>query len=104
MRLTDLDPRWVGSGGEGISDAAGQPVPSRERIGVSFECPCGSDECPRVFIPFENPADGGPSTHPGHSWTRQGDTFDALDLSPSIQRVGGCQWHGYVRSGQIVGA
>ena len=44
MKLTDLNPRWVGAGGEGISDADGNPVPARAGIGLSFDCPCGCDQ------------------------------------------------------------
>lgn len=61
MRLVDLNPRWVGSGGPGISQqtdrphqacaGAGceechqsgkeyEPAPARHGIGISFDCPC----------------------------------------------------------------
>lgn len=65
MRLTDLDPHWVGAGGEGISSPTGNPcpvcpagapnpdckicfgrgleyvpAPARHGVGVSFLCPC----------------------------------------------------------------
>jgi len=64
MRLIDLDPRWVGSGGAGVSmpgpdscllcDGTGCdvchktgkqyiPAPERHGIGLSFLCPCA--EC-----------------------------------------------------------
>jgi hypothetical protein len=48
---------------------------------------------------FENPLDGlgrFDATTAGHYWTRVGETFETLRLTPSIQRVGGCQWHGYI--------
>ena len=103
MRLVDLHPRFVGAGGEGISDANGNPVPARHGIGVMFDCPCGCDEL--CFIPFSNPLDGGVSVSstPGQpTWDRVGDTFETLTLTPSIQRVGGCAWHGHVTNGGIV--
>lgn len=101
VRLSSLDPSWVGTGGEGISDKDGNPVPHRSGIGISFECPCGAEDCPRAFIPFENPLSGGPPSHE-KAWTRTGDTFDTLTLMPSIQRVGGCGWHGWIRNGEVV--
>ena len=100
MRLVDLDPRWVGSGGEGIRNADGSTVPRREGIAVSFRCPCGNGE--RVMIPFTNPLDGKPSDYPNdEAWDRMGDTFETLTLRPSLQRAdpGGCNWHGYLTDG-----
>lgn len=112
MRLTELDPRWVGAGGEGVSDHAGNPVPERHGVGVSFLCPCptctakrtgGEDDWYlRVFVSLANPLDGGPAydPRPNQQWTRDGETFETLRLAPSIQRhrvgEGGCDWHGHV--------
>ena len=99
MRLTELDPHWVGAGGEGVTHN-GAPVAERHGVGISFDCPCGCDS--RGFIGFANPLDGGPpyDPRPNALWQRTGDTFDTLTLSPSIQRhkVGdhGCEWHGYI--------
>jgi hypothetical protein len=33
MRLTDLNARWIGNDGEGVSDKDGNPVAWREAIG-----------------------------------------------------------------------
>lgn len=106
MRLIVLHPRWVGAGGEGISDKDGNPVPERHKVGVSFECPCGRCGV-RCYVPFENPIDGGPrhDTRPeSHHWHREGETFETLTLTPSILRSpdkGGCGWHGFVTNGGI---
>lgn len=103
MRLVDLDPRFLFAGGDGVSGRAGQPVPRREGVGVSFACPCGCGT--RCAIEFVNPLDGGPPTRTdNHTWKRTGETFETLTLEPSIQRVGGCAWHGHIRQGAIVGA
>lgn len=110
MKLVDLDPRWVGAGGEGISrrrpDGTLEPVPARHGIGVTFDCPCGRCGV-RGFVPFENPLDGGPPLHDEHArWQRSGETFDALTLRPSILRStdeGGCGWHGFVTNGELRG-
>lgn len=115
MKLTDLDPRWVGAGGEGIYHTAPDgtlvPAPERRGVGVSFRCPCGSHpqddeyETDRCVIFLENPLDGlgrFDATTPGHYWTREGEAFETLTLAPSIQRVGGCGWHGFIRNGEII--
>jgi hypothetical protein len=99
VRLVDLHPRWVGAGGEGITNADGSPTVARHGVGVSFDCPCGCDQ--RAFIPFEPALDGkGPHWKDGQHWDRDGDTFDALTLKPSIQHVGGCKWHGFITNGE----
>lgn len=103
MRLTDLSPEFLDAGGEGISDAHGQPVPHRVGVGVQFNCPCG---CGRpCFVHFENPLDGGPSVSgPSPAWRRTGDTFDKMTLHPSILRSaarGGCGWHGWITNGDV---
>lgn len=106
MKLIDLDPGWVGAGGEGITQN-GQPVPERHGVGIAFDCPCG--QCgSRCYVGFSNPLDGGPAHDPriGQQWERTGETFETL--TPSIQRhkVGehGCTWHGFIRAGEIVHA
>lgn len=103
MKLTDLHPRWVGAGGDGIS----QPVPERTGIGITFDCPCG--KCGTLcFVPFQNPLDGGPPLSTDRPlWTRTGDTFDTMTLTPSILRSkenGGCGWHGFVTDGEVTTA
>ena len=103
MRLTDLNPRWVCSGGEGVTDTGGNPVPLRPMIAISFDCPCGDADCIRACIGFTNPPDGkGPCKSSGeHTWEMSGDSFADLTLTPSIQRVGECGWHGHVTAGEI---
>lgn len=103
MKLIDLNPIWVGTGGEGITETkTGKPVPRRERVAIEFDCPCG---CGRpVCIPFLNPDDGGKSVYQNYGWQREGTTFETLTLTPSILRSGGCGWHGFVTKGEIVNA
>jgi hypothetical protein len=100
MRLTELNPRWVSAGGEGVTDKDGNAVSAREKIGVTFDCMCGCGE--RVYVPFANPIDGGPAHAPGRPlWNRAGETFDDLTTLPSIQRLTGCKWHGYITKGDV---
>lgn len=100
MRLTEQNPRWLSTGGEGVT-RDGKPMPHRSRIGMTFNCPCGA-EGERVAIYFENPPDGGPAVGEP-AWHREGDDFETMTLSPSLQRAdpGGCNWHGYLRAGSF---
>lgn len=106
MKLTELDPQWVGAGGEGISDKDGNPVPERHGVGVLFDCPdgCGFP----CYVSFQNPLDGGPPHDASRPlWTRTGEAFETLTLAPSILRAkekGGCGWHGFVTNGEMSGA
>lgn len=105
MRLIDLRPKFLGHGGEGVTNTAtGAPVPRREGVGLQFDCPCGCGiPC---FVHFSNPLDGGaPLVHePFPSWQRTGDTFETLTLTPSILRTPprGCGWHGYITNGEVI--
>lgn len=129
MRLADLNPRFMNSGGADIlqksdrlcatcnGENAGAceachgsgfeyvPAPLRTGVGVVFRCPCGNrDESHECYVPFMNPLDGGPSIERG--WQRVGDTFDTLTLTPSILRSrarGGCGWHGFIVNGDVTG-
>lgn len=100
MKLSDLDPRWASSGGEGIT-RDGQPVPRRERIGLICNCPkCGEDH--PLFVPFANPPDGEPPVYPANAvWHRTGDVLETLTLTPSILRKD-CGWHGFITNGEIL--
>jgi hypothetical protein len=109
----------------------GDPT-ARQGLGVSFDCPLCvregrlsmhgegpfppiSQRTDRTFAPFfpcafANPLDGGaPLLDPGRTgWTRTGDTFETLTLSPSIDASAQDHgthkgWHGHVQNGEIVG-
>ncbi len=75
MRLVDLDPHWVGGGGEGVyqpSDrtcpmcaGAGceachqsgkeyEPAPARHGVGLSFLCPCAPCTAKRTGDPHQD--------------------------------------------------
>jgi hypothetical protein len=107
MKLIELNPQWLGNGGEGVTETAtGKAVPRREGVGVDLDCPCGCDR--RLYVPFKNPLDGGPSIHHSSTggWLRTGEDFETLTLTPSIQRAdpNGCRWHGFITNGEIVNA
>ena len=112
MRLVDLHPKWWAE-------------PDRVGQGISFDCPCGCAGKPneaRLSVAFANPLDGGVAialgsprllwpvigegtrvvVPPGIHWTRSGETFESLTLSPSIHAGNSGHWHGHVVSGGIV--
>jgi len=129
VRLVDLNPRFLNSGGEGVSQKTDrlctvcngenavaceachgsgfeyEPAPLRTGVGVIFRCPCGNHDADHeCYVPFANPLDGGSSIERG--WQRTGDTFDTLTLTPSILRSrsrGGCGWHGFITNGDVTG-
>lgn len=107
MRLAELNPEFLGNGGDGVTEiATGKPVPWREGVALAFDCPCGDGR--RVCLMLRNPLDGGPpiAGYEGHNWQRTGDAFETLTLTPSIQRAdqNGCRWHGFITNGEIVNA
>lgn len=93
MRLVELDAKFIGT-------------QTRERIGVIMNCPCGCES--RLYVPFENPPDGGPCAEMRDGkpwgWKRNGDTIETLSLTPSVQRGEPCpkRWHGYITGGEAV--
>lgn len=90
-KLSDLCARFVDS----VSGAKG--------VGVRLACPCGnSDPDHDLYVPFSVALDGSPGSHGEKGWTRTGDTIDTLTLVPSVRRIGGCDWHGWIRNGEAV--
>ena len=105
MTLAELEPRWWGDG-------------ERRHLGITFLCP----HCQRVRLglAFANPPDGGPphslqttsimwhvhqartfDVPPGTHWSRTGDDFSTLTLSPSIDASKSGHWHGSISAGVI---
>lgn len=94
MRLADLDPKWIRRAGR--------------VVGVRFTCPCCRSTS--VAVLFSNPPDGGaahppdesaPGDNAGRRWSRSGETFDDLTLTPSIDVSSSGHWHGFVTNGAI---
>lgn len=85
-----------------MSNADGSPVALRSGVGISLECPCGNKDCSRIYIGFSNPVDVGSAYTSGPKWSRVGDDFNTLSLTPSIQRMSNCHWHGFITNGEIV--
>lgn len=108
MKLRDLNAYFVDSGGEGIQDADGNPVPPRTGVALVFECPCGCkiDDGSRALIcvNIDPPLDGGRPISE-RAWKRIGSMIDDITLEPSIVNLG-CpnRWHGFVRNGEVTNA
>lgn len=77
----------------------------RRAVGVIMDCPCGNrDPDHRLFVPFDVALDGSPRPPDEKAWARTGDTIETLTLSPSVQRLEACKWHGWIRNGEAVTA
>lgn len=106
MRLTELDPRWMV-----LRDGG-------DAVGLTFRCP----HCPPgergattyLGVMFAQTVDRDQlnvdekewptymATHPDAKfWTRTGDTFDTLTLSPSVDVSQHGHWHGFVSQGDV---
>lgn len=105
MRLVDLDPVWMRIEEPGRLHRYVDGV--AEAQGVMFLCPAcfasnnGKVGTHMVLCWFQER--GVPDTEkpgPGR-WAISGANFLDLTLSPSIQLIGGCNWHGFVEGGQI---
>lgn len=66
-----------------------------EKQGLEFVCPCGCGD--KSYIPFTNTE----YSTGGEAWDWNGNETEPT-LSPSLQRVGGCEYHGHLRSGVFV--
>lgn len=103
MRLTELDPRWFtfAHAADGVDF----------RFGLTFLCPHCKQQ--RIGVQFDPPIDPQGWITRGiiwpkstKIWHREGDTFETLSLTPSIdasgveiQFVG--HWHGFITNGEI---
>lgn len=126
MRLTDLDPRWwaaPGRAGQGVVFLC--PHCRKTWLCVAFANPLDGGEPWDVGTGERRPISklwdvlyGGERDErgryvggvlqagevvvpPGTLWTRAGDTFDALTLSPSVDASPAGCWHGFVQGGGI---
>lgn len=101
MRLSELNPRFLDAGGDGVRLADGSPAPVRTGVAVDFDCPCGCDS--RCTVPFRTALDG--KVYVPEGWERTGETFETLTLKPSIlrnPRRNGCGWHGFITNGEVL--
>jgi hypothetical protein len=94
MKLSELEPRWVGHSNSGVL----------LRMGITFLCPhCRSI---RIGVMFRNPSVtglNGEIVWPEQSkqWHHEGETFNDLTLTPSIDVSKYGHWHGTIVLGEI---
>ncbi len=99
MRLVDLNPKWLGV--PPAPDGTGE----RRGVRMAFDCPARSHDgvpCHARWSGYvANPLDGGPPKAPPGTpaWTRIGESFEALTLTPSVDWLG--HWHGNITAGEI---
>lgn len=103
MKLTELKPKWIESQWDVLNSVV---------FGVSFQCPhCQSVRLAIFFTePFgeTNKINTAQWADPRKSdtveillWNRQGETFDDLTISPSIDASKRGHWHGFIQNGTV---
>jgi len=101
MRLVDLDPRWGVDRADVVIGGERRYVPDRAGMGITFWCPhCRAT---RLAVWFVNPVDGRPPHAAKHLWTRAGESFETLTLTPSIDASESGHWHGFITNGEVSG-
>lgn len=93
MRLIELNPKWISSGGEGITNSeTHEPVSLIEKSAIEFDCP---DKCgERRLVPIIN-------EHNKRGWNLVDENLETLTLTPSIQVTTGCKTHFHITNGEI---
>ena len=96
MKLIELKPSWISTGDD------------REGMGLSFACPIDGHKHGGFAVWFANPLDGGAPIEGYPLWTRTGDYFGTLTLSPSLQANPGDpeyhECHFFIRNGELIPA
>ena len=91
MKLIDLDPNWFTT------------TEGRHGMGITFLCPHCKEQALGIW--FANPIDCGPPADPvfgpAPRWHREGDTFENMTISPSIDVSAHGHWHGFIINGEI---
>ena len=96
MKLTNLNPKWIGAGDKG-----------EIIFGLRFDCPhCLVQRLAVIFTPFIDPKGwlpkiGGEFYNDRPKWNRIGDSFENITLRPSINTEFSGHWHGFIENGEI---
>ncbi len=110
MKLSELNPRWCLASRwddtDGTQHFLNGETTKRSGMGLTFDCPVHRSH--RLGVFFSNPIDGlPPSADVEHLWRREGETFAAMSLSPSINAAeykgddGTVCWHGFITNGEV---
>jgi Family of unknown function (DUF6527) len=112
MKLTELDPHWVGlCRGHAIGVTFLCPCCRKTRIGIAFDEPIGGHHLENligrdvaVFLTREfREGTGRFQDSTLKKWHRIGETFQDLTLTPSIDTSEHGHWHGSITNGEMVG-
>ncbi len=118
------EPEWICTNGTQVNVTEADPPPGFWIVGIIFWCPCApcvaTGKSPRLGVRFANPI-GGPDVpttdqdiahNRGKRWTRSGETFATLSITPSIDAtkdendqplpVDQQHWHGFVTNGVCI--
>jgi hypothetical protein len=99
MRLSELNPRWVG-----LHNWSSESI---YHIGVSFDSPTTGKRLAILFKPAIDPDNltqryqFGDYFPQAKKWDRVGDTFETLSLMPSLDFSANGEWHGNITNGSI---
>jgi hypothetical protein len=95
MRLSELNPRWFSlePNGPKVGLTFDCPHCRTQRLGVSFH-ESGKEAIQDAYIHAHSPTTD-------HIWTRSGDDFEILSLSPSVDASASGHWHGFVAAGNV---
>lgn len=105
MKLIDLEPRWALDADIWVNGVLHHDE-DRHGMGLTFECPCciGTPRATRLGVFLANPIDGKPPSDDydaQHLWTRTGEDFATLTLSPSVDASKVGHWHGRIVNGEV---
>lgn len=97
MKLSDLDPHWYAleEGGPRVGLTFLCPHCRIQRIGVTFHHR-GREAIEDAYIHAR--ASAGELI-----WTEDGEDFNNLSLTPSVDVSAAGHWHGFVTGGEVVG-
>ncbi len=102
MRLVDLEPHWVGlMPGHAIGITFLCPHCHQCRVGVLFDVPIGGNSIEGIIGRSLTVALQQAANSNMKQWHRQGDTFETLSLSPSIDTSEHGHWHGFITNGEV---
>jgi hypothetical protein len=97
VKLTELEPELLTHG----IDVLRHVSALADAQGVWFCCPrCGNHQVMVWFRDRGVPEEAAPRAR----WQVDGTSLENLTLSPSINILSGCKWHGWVRGGEVVDA
>lgn len=90
-RLVNLQPRWI------------KPAPTLTS-GMTFLCPCCRKQRIAVFFKDWCPLGTVQESTDEPRWSRTGDTFENITISPSVDMSRYGHWHGHIQNGEVTNA